>query len=58
VSESKSMNRWIKIVAIIVALVIVVFTSLGVGILIGSTGFGIFAGSPTSEGEPDEFGVF
>src|SRR5688572_21787021 len=52
------MNRWMKVGAIIVALIIVIFTSLGAGILIGSTGFGIFAGSPARDGEPEEFGVF
>ncbi len=52
------MNRWVKVVAIIVALIIIVFTSLGAGIFIGSTGFGIFAGSPAREGEPEEFQVF
>lgn len=52
------MNRWLKIAAGIVALIIVVLTSLGAGILIGSQGFGMLAGSPMREGEPEEFGVF
>jgi carboxyl-terminal processing protease len=52
------MNRWVRIVAIIVALIIIVFTSLGAGILIGSTGFGIFAGSPQRADEPAAFKVF
>jgi carboxyl-terminal processing protease len=52
------MNRWLKVFAIIVALVIIVVTSLGAGIVIGSSGFGIFAGSPSSDVEPEEFGVF
>jgi len=52
------MNRWVKVVAIIVALVMVVFTSLAVGILLGSTGNSIFAGSPTSANEPAQFKVF
>jgi carboxyl-terminal processing protease len=52
------MNRWVKVGAIIIALVIVIFTSLGAGILIGTTGFGIFAGSPPSNAEPEEFRVF
>jgi len=58
ISESKQMKRWVKVVAIIVALVMVVFTSLGVGILIGSTGNSIFAGSPLPAGEPSQFKVF
>jgi len=52
------MNRWVKVVAIVVALIVVVFISLGAGILIGSTGNGIFAGSPTSANEPQQFKVF
>lgn len=52
------MNRWVKVFAIIVALIIIVVTSLGAGILIGSSGFGIFAGSPTSADQPEEFSVF
>jgi carboxyl-terminal processing protease len=52
------MKRWVKVVAIIVALVMVVITSLGVGILIGSTGNSIFAGSPSSANEPAQFKVF
>lgn len=52
------MNRWVKIVAIIIALVVIVFTSLGVGILIGSTGMGIFASSPLNSVEPTEFSIF
>jgi carboxyl-terminal processing protease len=52
------MNRWIKVFAAIVALIIIVFTSLGAGILIGSTGFGIFAGSAANAEEPEEFSVF
>jgi carboxyl-terminal processing protease len=51
------MNRWVKVGAIIVALIMVVFTSLGAGILIGSNGLGIAAGS-TNAGEPDEFRIF
>ncbi|MCC6456419.1 MAG: S41 family peptidase [Caldilineaceae bacterium] len=52
------MNRWVKVGAISIALIIVVFTSLGAGILIGTTGFGIFAGSPPNDVEPDEFRIF
>lgn len=52
------MNRWVKVVAIIIALIMVVFTSLGVGILIGSTGYKIFAGGPTNGDEPKQFKVF
>lgn len=52
------MNRWVKFGAIGVALIIVVFTSLGAGILIGSSGFGIFAGSPSGDDAPEAFSVF
>ena len=52
------MNRWLKITAGIIALIVVVFTTLGAGILIGSSGFGMLASSPSREGEPEEFSVF
>lgn len=52
------MNRWVKLGAIIIALIVIVFTSLGIGILIGASGFGIMAGSPPSDVEPDKFSVF
>jgi carboxyl-terminal processing protease len=52
------MNRWVKVVAILVALIMVVFTSLGVGILIGSSGSTIFAGGTSSADQPKQFKVF
>src|SRR6187431_1293513 len=52
------MNRSVKIVAIIVALLMVVFTSLGVGVLIGSTDYRLVAGSETNSEEPSQFKVF
>src|SRR5687767_13094728 len=52
------MNRWIKVGAIIVALIMVVITSLGAGILIGSNGFGIAAGSAANAEQPEEFRIF
>ena len=52
------MNRWVKIGAIIIAFIVVVVVSLGAGILIGSAGFGVFAGSTSNEGEPEEFRIF
>ena len=52
------MNRWVKLGAIIIAVIVIVFTSLGIGILIGASGFGIMAGSPPSDVEPDNFSVF
>jgi carboxyl-terminal processing protease len=52
------MNRWVKIGAIIIAFIVVVVLSLGAGILIGSSGFGVFAGSTSNEGEPEEFRIF
>lgn len=51
------MNRWAKIGVAILTLLIVAFSSLGVGILIGSTGSGSFARS-TQAGEPEQFSVF
>lgn len=52
------MNRGLKIAAIIVAVGIIAITSLGAGIFIGSTGYGILAGAAPREGEPEEFSVF
>ena len=52
------MNRWVKLGAIIIAVIVIVFTSLGIGILIGASGFGIMAGSPPSDVEPDNFSFF
>ncbi len=52
------MNRWVKIGAVIIILIVVVFTSLGAGILIGSSGFGVFAGSSSTKDEPQEFRIF
>jgi carboxyl-terminal processing protease len=52
------MNRWLKVSAIIVALVVVIFISMGIGALIGAGGMGIFAGSLGSGEEPKEFRVF
>lgn len=52
------MNRGLKIAAIIVAVGIIAVTSLGAGVLIGSAGFGLFAGGTAREGEPEEFSVF
>jgi len=52
------MKRWVKIVAIVVALLMVVFTSLGVGVLIGSTGYRLVAGGEPNSEEPSQFKVF
>jgi carboxyl-terminal processing protease len=52
------MNRWVKIVAVIIVLIVVVFASLGAGIFIGSNGFGVLAGSASNRDEPEEFGIF
>ena len=53
------MNRWVKVVGIVVVLVVVGITSLGVGIVIGSTGLGgIFAGSAANAEQPEEFDIF
>src|SRR4051812_6939971 len=54
------MNRWVKVVAIVVGLIIVVFVSLGAGILIGANGSSIFAlgAVPGSAGEPTQFKTF
>lgn len=52
------MNRWMKVGAIIITLIIIVFTSLGTGILIGSSRSGIFAEGANGNGEPEEFDIF
>ena len=52
------MNRWVRNVVVVFALLIGFTIALGAGILIGANGFSIFAGSPTREGEPEEFQVF
>lgn len=52
------MNRWVKIGAGLLVLAIVAFTSLGVGILVGSSGFGRIAGGAAREGQPEQFGIF
>jgi carboxyl-terminal processing protease len=52
------MNRWVKVGAIIVVFFMVVFTSLGAGILIGANGWGIAAGSAANAEEPEEFRIF
>jgi carboxyl-terminal processing protease len=52
------MNRWLKFLAIFFAFIIVILTSLSIGIVIGSSGFGIFAGSRTNSDQPEEFVVF
>ena len=52
------MNRWVKVGAVVIALIVVVVISLGTGILIGSAGLGVFAGSTSNEGEPEQFRVF
>jgi carboxyl-terminal processing protease len=42
----------------LIVLAIVAFTALGVGVLIGSAGFGTLAGSAPRDGEPEQFSVF
>lgn len=52
------MNRWVKIIAVIIALIIIVVTSLGAGIVLGASGFGVFASRPVGDIEPEDFGIF
>ena len=52
------MNRWVKFVAIAIVLLVIVIVSLGAGIVIGSTGLGIFAGSAANADQPEEFTIF
>src|SRR5215207_5524059 len=52
------MSRWAKIGAVIIALIVVMFVSLGIGFYAGSTGLGIIAGSAANAEEPAEFNVF
>lgn len=51
------MNRWIIVLLVVIVIAVVGMSSLGAGILIGSSGFGALAG-PGDSSRPEQFDVF
>ncbi|MCC6166981.1 MAG: S41 family peptidase [Caldilineaceae bacterium] len=52
------MNRWVKVLVVLVVIALVGMTSLGAGVLIGSSGVGSALWRGGSGEEPEQFGVF
>lgn len=52
------MNRWVKVVGVLIVIALVALTSLGIGLLIGSSGYGRLAWGAASSEEPAKFEIF
>lgn len=52
------MNRWVKVLVVLVVIALVGMTSLGAGVLIGSSGVGSALWRGGGGEEPEQFGVF
>lgn len=52
------MNRWVKVVGVLIVIALVALTSLGIGLLIGSSSYGRVAWGAAGSVEPEKFGVF